>query len=302
MNLYLGIDGGQSSTAAVIGLESGYVIGRGKGGPSNHVGAYEGRRRLITAVLGALENACREASLDSACVEFESVCMGATGGSVDKEPILREILRVRHLSITDDATIALAGAHAGGPGIITIAGTGSISIGRNSRGEFARAGGWGYALGDEGAAYDIVRQALRASLRFHEGWGPPTVLHNRILEATGARDIHVMRRLFYTDEYPRPRIASFAPLVCQAARDGDVIALGIIEDAVRALVRLTMVVRSQLFGGEDSTVAYVGGMFRDELLRQSFIDRVSSQGISAHPPVRPPEEGALLEAIRVSEQ
>ena len=83
--------------------------------------------------------------------------------------------------------VALAGAHAGEPGIITVAGTGTISFGRNAAGKYARAGGWGYVYGDEGGGFDIVRQAVRAILRYEEGWGPPTLLTAKLLEATGMK-------------------------------------------------------------------------------------------------------------------
>lgn len=296
--LFLGIDGGQTSTVAVIGNEVGEVFGRGEGGPSNHVGAEHGRARLISAVRAALEGACRSAGLDPALVEFEAACMGATGGSVDKEPILREILRVRALHVTDDAAIALTAAHEGGPGIITIAGTGSVSMGRNAAGQCARAGGWGYALGDEGSAYDVVRRALRASLRFSEGWGPPTVLHDRLLNCTHTSEIHELRRLIYTVEYPRPRVAAWAPLVCEAARENDPVARGIIRSTCRALVRITSVVRNRLFQNVPAAVAYIGGMFLDDSIRESFVEQLGRKGVTAHLPRRPPEEGALLEAIR----
>ena len=298
MGLFLGIDGGQTSTIAVIGNERGEVLGRGKGGPSNHVGAEHGRARLISAVRGALEAACLSAGFDPGHVEFEGACMGATGGPVDKEPILREILRVRALQVTDDATIALTGAHEGAPGIITIAGTGSVSMGRNAAGRCARAGGWGYAIGDEGSAYDLVRRALRASLRFSEGWGPATVLHDRLLNWTRTSEIHELRRLIYTLEYPRPRVAALAPLVCEAARENDSVARGIVRSAARALVRITIVVRDRLFQNEPASVAYIGGMFLDDSIRQSFVEQLGRKRVSVHLPRRPPDEGALLEAIR----
>src|SRR5439155_11569196 len=120
----------------------------------------------------------------------------------------------------DDSFIALAGAHEAKPGIVTIAGTGSIAVGRNADGRVARAGGWGYAFGDEGGAWGIVREALRASLRFHEEWGPPTRLLDLFLNETGDSDIHVLRRRFYTEEYPRPRVPAFATIVDLAGEQG----------------------------------------------------------------------------------
>src|SRR5258708_21745706 len=108
------------------------------------------------------------------------------------------MLRVDRLTVAHDGFIALAGATAGAPGIIAIAGTGSFCFGRNASGRTARAGGWGYIFGDEGGGFDLTRQALRAALRMEEGWGPPTVLRQRLLEATGAADANDLLHRFYT--------------------------------------------------------------------------------------------------------
>src|SRR5437016_1486807 len=176
MKYFLGVDGGQSSTTAVIGDETGRVLGIGRGGPSNHVGAAEGRAKFVSAVEGCVTAACAQAGLDVG--RFASACLGFSGGPADKQSILNEILSSERTLVTHDGLIALSGATAGQPGLITIAGTGSFAFGRNAAGETARAGGWGYIFGDEGGGFFITRQALRAALRFEECWGPATTLRS----------------------------------------------------------------------------------------------------------------------------
>src|SRR5579872_2104814 len=142
MRLFLGVDGGQSDTTALIGDEAGRVLGMGRGGPCNHVGAAEGRAKLIAAVTDCVAKACARAQLDPAHVRFEAACFGMSGGPDDKEALLSEILHAGKLVLTHDGSIALAGATGGEPGIATIAGTGSIVFGRAADGRTARAGGW----------------------------------------------------------------------------------------------------------------------------------------------------------------
>src|SRR5215469_8664342 len=142
MKLFLGVDGGQSGTTAVIGDEHGRVLGAGEAGPCNHAGVAEGRAKLERAVSGSVAGACREAGLDPAAVSFEAACFGMSGGPENKEEILAAMLRTRRLVVTTDAVIALAGATATGRGIIVIGGTGSIAFGRNAEGRGVRAGGW----------------------------------------------------------------------------------------------------------------------------------------------------------------
>ncbi len=150
MKYFLGVDGGQSSTTAVIGDELGRVIGIGRGGPSNHVGAAEGRAKFVKAIEECVTAACVKGGVDRANIRFASACLGFSGGPADKESIINEILSSERTLVTHDGLIALSGATAGEPGLIAIAGTGSFAFGRNAAGETARAGGWGYLFGDEG--------------------------------------------------------------------------------------------------------------------------------------------------------
>lgn len=300
--LFLGVDGGQSKTTALIGDASGRILGNGLGGPSNHVKATEGRTRLVNAVTMAISIGCAQIGAPDS-IEFEAACLGFTGGIDGKEEILRDIIRCRRLLVTDDVTIALAGAHPGGTGIVTIAGTGSVSMGRNGAGDTARAGGWGYAFGDEGGAWGIVRDALRAAFRWKEGWGPPTLLHDLFLRETGDSDIHVFRRRLYTEEYPRPRIAAFSKLVNEAAQQGDAVALDVLERASASLSTLTNVVRRQVFAQADSVdVAYLGGVFSSEIVLDEFRRKLGSEDhIRLIEPRQGPTMGALLEAIRLGQ-
>src|SRR5271169_1528704 len=117
MPLFLGVDGGQSSTTALVGDEAGRVRGCGTGGPCNHVGAAEGREKLARAVSESVAAACQQAQLDPRQIRFEAACFGMSGGPADKEAILARILPARKLIVTHDALIALSGATAGEPGV-----------------------------------------------------------------------------------------------------------------------------------------------------------------------------------------
>jgi N-acetylglucosamine kinase-like BadF-type ATPase len=302
MPLFLGVDGGQSGTAAVIGDETGRVLGTGEAGPCNHAAAGEGSAKLERAITGSLAAACAEAGLDPATVSFDAACFGMSGGPEDKQEILAELIRARRLIVTTDAVIALAGATSTGQGIITIAGTGSIAFGRNAAGQCARAGGWGHIFGDEGGGFDIARQATRAMLRAEEGWGPSTRLRETLLEATGTHSANEMLHLFYADTWPRSRVAKLARLVDAAAVDSDPVAVDVLNNAAQELALFTGAVRQQLWAeGAAIQVAYIGGVFESTTLRSRFQALVElADGVTCGPPLRGPAEGALLEAIRAA--
>jgi len=300
MRLFLGVDGGQSGTTALIGDESGRVLGAGTGGPCNHAAAAEGRQKLVRAVSGCVTAACAEAGLHPPAVRFATACFGMSGGPEDKQAILREILPADVVLVTDDAVIALAGATAGEPGIVTIAGTGSIAFGRNAAGSTARIGGWGYIFGDEGGGFDIARQALRAALRAQEGWGPPTALAPALLTAAASPDANGALHRFYTPDWPRSRVAALAPLVDEAAMAGDAVACDILHNAAQQLAVLTAAVRRQLWQpGEPVRVAWTGGVFRSRILLERYRCLVDlEEGNRAGPPEYNPAAGALIQAYR----
>jgi N-acetylglucosamine kinase len=300
MRLFLGVDGGQSSTTVLIGDESGRVLGAGEAGPCNHAGAEEGRARFERAVKEGLEAACERAGLDLATVRFESACLGMSGGPEDKQAILAATLRAERLMVTNDAAIALSGATATGQGIAAIAGTGSIAFGRNAEGRTARTGGWGYIFGDEGSGFDIARQALRAALRMEEGWGPPTSLRQALLDATGSRNANEVLHLFYTCEWHRSRVALLASLVDAAAAERDAVAMVILNRTAVELATLVAAIRSQLWKpGDGVDVAYIGGVFQSSTVLERFGTLVELEpGNRCGPPRHGPAEGALLEAYR----
>jgi N-acetylglucosamine kinase-like BadF-type ATPase len=298
MALFLGIDGGQSSTTAVIGDETGRILGSGRGGPCNHVHAAEGRQKFQNAVGGCLQTACAEAGLDVSQVTFRRVCAGFSGGPGDKADYLADLVRSEEYDVTTDAVVALAGATAGEPGMICIAGTGSIAYGRNAARKFARVGGWGYVFGDEGGGFDLARQALRAILRHEEGWGPDTALHAELLQATGAGSANDLLHRFYTTDYPRPVVASYAKLVDRVANNGDAVARNIVVNAAQQLATAVSAVRMQLFErDEPAKVAFVGGVFKSEMLRERFRMLVElEEGNEVIAPRLQPGVGALIEA------
>jgi len=293
---FLGVDGGQSSTVAAIGDEQGRIAGWATAGPCNHVAAGEARAKFVRVMSECLANAAKSAGIDLSGTRFRAACLGMSGGPEDKAALLQELIQTDHMIVTHDARIALAGAMSGGAGTIVIAGTGSIAYGENERGESARAGGWGYVFGDEGGGFDIARQALRAILREHEGWGPRTALTPALLELTEAEDANVALHRFYTPEWPRSRVAGLARIVNRIAEEGDPVAIAVLDGAAQHLASLAAAVRRQLWPeGTESPVAWVGGVFGSAILRERFRTLVEADErgrIMA--PLHSPAVGALV--------
>ena len=298
---FLGVDGGQSSTVALIGDENGVVMGYGAAGPSNHVrgpGGLEKLRKAVTISVGAAwrNSPCGGKQLP----KFESAFFGMTGGGEDKAPIIRKLIPARLLEVSHDALTALIGATEGQPGIIVVAGTGCICFGMNARGQTARAGGWGYIFGDEGGAFGLARAALVAALRYEEGWGPPTQLRRRIITFSGAKNLNDALHKWYSLDFPRDRVASFSRHIDEAARDGDRVAREILRSGASELAQLAARVRRRIFKPKDLVlVSYIGGVWKSKMVRERFRKLVEEQGQNrVRAPALGPAAGALLAAYR----
>jgi hypothetical protein len=157
--------------------------------------------------------------------------------------------------------------------------------------------------GDEGGGFDLVRQALRASLRMEEGWGPSTSLRGELLAASGASDANDLLHRFYTTDWPRPRIAALSKLVDHAAIAGDAVAIDLLHLAAQHQANFVGAVRSQLFrDSEPARVAYIGGVFRSTRFRERFRRLVElADGVTCGPPEMGPAAGAA-EAYRQAGQ
>jgi N-acetylglucosamine kinase-like BadF-type ATPase len=208
--LVVGIDGGQSSTVAVIGDEDGRILGRGASGPSDEIGEGPQSSRLHDALRDALANALRNAKLPEG-QRFDAIVAGVSGynGRVFGQP---PHLPSERFILMHDAPIAHAGALAGRPGVVVIAGTGSVVYTRDRGGAGLTLGGWGFLFGDEGSAFRIASDALAAMMRA-EDEGDESVANEMraACEFFGMPTLRAIGRAFYHDELSRDRIAAFAP-------------------------------------------------------------------------------------------
>ena len=188
--IYLGVDGGQSHTEAILSDENGNVLGRGTGGASNHAEIPGGRERLQNAVKNAVGNALKAANLPPLEeTVFASAHFGMTGGAIYKQEIIGALIKAEKLTVGHDAPTALFGATAGKPGVVVIAGTGSVVFGVNSSGETARAGGLGYLFSDEGSGFWLAAQMIRLAIKENDDLIEPDGILRLVLEFFGRAEI-----------------------------------------------------------------------------------------------------------------
>lgn len=303
--LVLAVDGGASSTRAIVGTPEGDVLGTGVGGPTGLFADDAGFRRLENALRAAVHGALDAAEADPKWVT--AACLGLTGvfderddGRVARE-LARQLVPHARTQVLSDAAPALLGASCGGPGILTYSGTGSIAYGVDSEGHEVRAGGWGYLVDDRGGGFRIGAEALEAVFRAADGRGPPTTLSHAVLEHFQVADAAGLLRLIYMhDVADRARIASLVPVVRAAADAGDEMARQLFAEAASRLVELTVAVAERLPGSYANSVFPAGGVFRaGPWLCDPFRDELARRlpDAAAHEPAFPPVIGAYLRGI-----
>jgi N-acetylglucosamine kinase-like BadF-type ATPase len=266
--LYAGVDGGQSSTAAVIG-DATHILGRGVGPPADLVGEERDSARQREAIESAVRLALADARLPRDTRLFALVA-GISGfdPGLSLAPDLRAIADTA--SVVHDTTIAHAGALGGEPGIVVIAGTGSVALGNAEvGGAYVRAGGWGYFFGDEGSALWIARTALRQAM-LREDRGEPSQLGARANAFFGALSARHIQHAFAHGDLTRPALASFAAETLRLADEGDADAIAVRDAAAKALASLVATIDERLPPIANRRVSYSGGLFADAAFTSAF--------------------------------
>lgn len=324
MAYYLGIDGGGTKTTCAVGNDDS-LIATATAGPSNIVRAGEptARRSLHQAIA----QACAAAGISPQ--QVARACIGAAGAASPEvvaavRGIVAEVLG-SEVVVTGDMQIALEAAFPAAPGIIVIAGTGSIAYGRDARSRTARAGGWGFAVSDEGSAHWIGRQAVAALFRARDLAGnkdasplrekgsiaerndddaqPGLELFRELQRSWNVTTIHDLVRV--VNSTPAPDFASLLAAVLKCADAGDELCREVLVQAGGELAQLAAVITGRLFPkpsggdvglGSQVPLAMVGGVFRHSVLvREAFYNETRKLDSRANvlPRVVEPVEGAL---------
>ncbi|GAB4549201.1 MAG: BadF/BadG/BcrA/BcrD ATPase family protein [Anaerolineae bacterium] len=303
--LYLGIDGGQSSSKCVLVDETGRVLGQGVGAGVLHLAAHGGREQFTSAMREAIQAAFADAVLPLRPVH--AVGLGLSGVETPESPeahlaadLLRQIITADAYTIENDGVAALIGAHLGAAGLILIAGTGSIAIGLRHDGQYIRTGGWGWLVGDEGSAVWIGMAAVRAVFHALDGMAAPTRLTPVICDHFSVDRVYNLKRMVYAGDFGARGFAALAPFIGEVAAAGDRAAQEIIRTAGRDLARMAIVSGRKLdFGDLPVPLSLIGGVW-DHVkgLKVAFLQALRAAPLKISNPQLPPQLGAALLAMQ----
>ncbi|MGB8064040.1 MAG: BadF/BadG/BcrA/BcrD ATPase family protein [Candidatus Sulfotelmatobacter sp.] len=302
MPYYLGIDGGGTKTTCAVGDDA-HLLATAVSGPSNivRVGGSQARESLLQGV----QQACAAAGITPR--QVAGTCVGGSGAAHPElaavvRDCLSEVLS-SPIDVVGDMQIALEAAFDTGPGVIVIAGTGSIAYGRDQQGRTVRAGGWGFAIGDEGSAHWIGRSAVNSLLRASDRINgiSETPLAKALFKAWGVASLGDLAR--GANSVPPPDFAALSPAVFVSNDD---VAAQVLTAAGRELSAIALVVIGRLFAKDHTAavpVAMTGGVFRyAPRVREVFYNELRRLDSRAeiNLQVVDPVEGALRMARRAA--
>ncbi|MBX6383689.1 MAG: N-acetylglucosamine kinase [Microbispora sp.] len=304
--LFVGVDGGGTSTRCVVVTESGEIAGRGRAGGANAISVPDPAANLRAALLGALEG------LDPARVAGGVFGLaGAARAAESAERAWREAGLAGRPAVVGDVLVAFTGATEEPDGAVLVAGTGAIGARVRDRRIVRRADGFGWLLGDEGSGVWLGRRAAAAALNAIDGRGAPTVLVARVAEAVlgpgTAGEGPALAQALVAAVYARIAesgpawLGTLAPVVDAAAREGDEVARGIVAEASRRLCRTARAVYGageRARGGTGPLV--LAGSLLTEQTELAHLVRAELGGWAALVRARDSAAGAAALALRAA--
>lgn len=301
--LFLGVDGGGTKTNVALMNESGEVVSEAKGGPSNPLRV--GVEPAVANIFKALSQACDAAGFSRTDIVAATLGLAGVRRNDIRERVRESFIArsgIRKTLVTTDAEIALYGTTFDKAGIVVIAGTGSVCLGINAKGERAVAGGWGPLAGDEGGGRGIAEQALHRVAKASDGRGEQTKLTESAEEYFRASTTDNLLGAIYAPQIDNSRIAGFAKFVVETAKDGDKIALELIDNAGLELgSAATAVIRKLGLQRTKFPVGCVGSVFKaGEILTKPMLSAIHAVASKAYlvNPEMPPSQAAALMAIK----
>jgi len=265
---FFGIDGGGTHSRLALVDREGKLLARSEAGSTN---IYSVAKDEVFANLSALlSSALKSAGLNTQ--DVAAGCFGSAGlGRAEEQKLFRDFFdgllgKDIPVKLCTDGEILLCGGLENLEGYCLIAGTGSIALGRSRAGALARSGGHGYLLGDEGSAAWTGRTAIARTLRSLEGRDISTGMLPFILKAASLSESNDLIKYVHHDA-DKAKIASLAPVVTQAARKGDPLALDILRIGAGELALLVKSVISQSPWIKRRELVLAGGvMEHDEIV------------------------------------
>lgn len=301
MKYLIGLDGGGTKTKCVITNFNYEHLYKCRGGASNLL--IVETEKVSETILSLIKESVEELKISLEDVASILIGTAGAGRTSDAQKLRDDFLkyseskgyRFNSFYVESDARIALEGAFSGGPGILLIAGTGSIAFAKDKSDIVHRVGGYGRLIGDEGSGNTIGRRGLNEVAKEFDGRGAKTLMTQMLKNDFGISDTQQLVTEVYRNNFD---VASFAPKVFEAAKKGDSPALKIVEHESVELISHLKTIAKKL-DDKKIKLCLIGGTiaadnFYSSLLKEKIKQQMPNVVIT--PAENPPEIGAVIMA------
>lgn len=304
-NYFLAVDGGGTKTEVLCADEQGVVVGRG----------YSGATSLGATTVGAASFNLREAVRQATEtlvgeISIKHLVIGLAGMDTQKEEDLAKQLfsnvlshfSIERFTLINDSWIALENGSEQPDAVVLIAGTGSICVGKNAKGEKAKVGGMDFFLTDQGSGYEIGRKVMRAAVKSYDGRIKPSILQELVCKHFSIASIADLKEMVYNPLLNKIEVAQLAPLCSHACEMGDEAAMAIIQHETDELFNMaeTVIRKLQFTGPFDLVLS--GSVAKIDFIERKLLERLQQAfpAMRSVVPEKSPVFGALKLAVKTS--
>lgn len=306
MKIYAGYDSGGTKTKCVLADEKGTVLSQAMSGASNIL--FCGWDAAADAIRQCTEKAMEEAGLSRNQAIYSAYVGTASINTFSRNEkiynFLQECTGAEHLGMNSDAYIAWYATTFGDSGIITISGTGAVTVGIGQDGRWKKSSGWGCLIGDEGSGFSIGRRAIQLAVKSYDGRCEKNRFEQGIMDFFALKSMQGLLPLIYGQPGgSNTVVASAARYVFQLYEEGDPLAAEILQEAASEIAAAIRSVYDQLdFSGRRITIGLSGGvLYRNREMHELIDTRLNDWGIQDYMLEYPhvsPEISALALSFR----
>jgi len=302
MKYALTVDGGNSKTIAIVADQTGKLLSLSRRGGCNYQSI--GRKAAKNVLADVIGSAVKDAGVK----KIAAACYGLAGADREKDfQVFREILKPidpsEKSALVNDTVLALRAGAKDGVGVALIGGAGSNCIGMDKKGRIRKAWGLGPLTGDKANAGALVQDAVVESMKSLDGRGPETLLAESFRTALELDALEDVIEFEFADEMRGLHVARLAPLIFEAANQGDRVAINILKDHGRAAGEAALAVLRDLFKPSQKVTLVLGGSVLQKGSNPALVKAIEQTVIKEFPKLEmvrlkdPPVLGGVLRAL-----
>lgn len=286
----LAIDGGGTKTIGVIVGEQGEILTSYQSSATNyHVVGQKQATDTLSNILNTLFDQIQTQLGVSKSIVIKRAVFALAGIDTDKDlAIVKKIveaavqnanMKITDLIVENDALSALLGSTLKSPGILVIAGTGSIAFAHNGSGTFVRVGGWGHKMGDEGSGYWIGKKAIQSVLKMYDGRIEKSILFDKVLQHFKLKNVEDLYNWLQGSNYSVHDVSSVSKVVESARQEGDAISLHIMNEALHELFELiTCAIKKAGIDSQRFKIVLQGGILQNNaFIKEQLITKIKEK-------------------------